>query len=551
MKPVVTAREMRAIDQATIRDHVAGLTLMERAGGAVAAPLISLSGAPEPGSKVVVVCGKGNNGGDGLVVARLLKRRRIGVSVYLVGKPAEVKGDALTNLKRCRRARIKVVELTKTTWKTFIRDLEKCRLVVDAIFGTGFEGEPRGLAADAIRAINACRAGKIAVDIASGVDATTGAASLAVNAHVTITMGLPKRGQLLLPGKALTGRLEVADIGIPEAVIEGAGLTVGMPEAEDALAAIPERPPDAHKWTCGHVVCICGSTGLTGAAALTSESALRAGAGLVTLAVPRSLNAIMEVKLTEVMTLPVEETSRGSFSLRAYDVLMGLAGKADCVALGPGVSQNEETAELVRALVAILDKPCVLDADGINAFAGCPDRLKKPGYPLIITPHVGEASRLFGVDKADIAARRIEFAGEKARELGVVLVLKGAPTIVAGPDGRTFVNPTGNQSLATAGSGDVLTGIIAGLVAQGAPPLEAAYCGAFVHGRCAEPLGQSLGRGLLAGEIGRRVPGVIRSLEGLRDESFYQLLDLMPSYQGLYVPPVYRKLGSHPRGGRK
>jgi hydroxyethylthiazole kinase-like uncharacterized protein yjeF len=521
MKPVVTARQMRAIDEQTIRDHVSGLKLMERAGAAVVAEITGhLSRYRHDGHrrKVVVVCGKGNNGGDGFVVARLLKRERFPLAVYLLGKPAEVKGDALANLKRCRRAGIRVAELTKSTWKTFLKNLEGDFIgdpvIVDAIFGTGFEGEARGLAADAIEAINNSGGVRVAVDIPSGVDATTGGATLAVKADLTVTMGLPKRGHLLFPGKALTGELVVADIGIPAQVVNDAGLTVSVPDGHYIKAALPVRPPDAHKWTCGHVACICGSTGLTGAAALTSESALRSGAGLVTLAVPRSLNAIMEVKLTEVMTLPVEETPDGSFSLRALDALRGLVGRADCVALGPGLSRNPETVEVVRALVAGLDRPCVLDADGVNAFAGCADRLRRPGFPLIITPHVGEAARLFGVDKAEIARERIEFASEKARELGVVLVLKGAPTIVAGPDGRTVINPTGNECLATAGSGDVLTGIIAGLVAQGIPPLTAAYSGVYIHGVCGDRLRVRDGRGFLASEIADFIPLAMATVDG-------------------------------------
>jgi len=406
-----------------------------------------------------------------------------------------------------------VVELGKASWKSFEKDLEGDPVVVDAIFGTGFEGEPRGLAAEAIEAVNRSGGVRVAVDIPSGVDATTASAALAVKADLTVTMGLCKRGHLFYPGKALTGELAVADIGISSQVVERAGLTASVPEADDIEDAVPVRPPDAHKWTCGHVACICGSTGLTGAAALTSEAALRIGAGLVTLAVPRSLNAIMEVKLTEVMTLPVDETPAGSFSLGALDALRGLVGRADCVALGPGLSLHPETVEVVRELIAGLDRPCVLDADGINAFTGRADLLTRLAFPLIITPHAGEAARLFGVDKSEIVSRRIDFVAEKARELRAVIVLKGAPTVVAGPDGLTFINPTGNEGLATAGSGDVLTGIIAGLVAQGVHPRDAAYVGVYIHGECGDLLAHWRGKGFLAGEIATRIPDVMRLMD--------------------------------------
>lgn len=516
MRPVVTARQMRAIDEETIRGHVTGLELMERAGAAVAAEIARLwpPGRVRDLARVIVICGKGNNGGDGLVVARHLKRRRHRVKVYLVGKPSDLKGDALVNLKRCGRAGIKVNAVGVRTWKTFAGDIEKSDLIVDAIFGTGFEGEPHGLAADVITAINASKAVKIAVDIPSGVNASTGEAGLAVRACTTVTMGLPKRGHLLLPGKCFTGELVTADIGIPPRVVARAAPKVGLPEKDDVRAAIPERPPDSHKWSCGHVVCICGSTGLTGAAALTAVSALRAGAGLATLAIPRSLNAIMEVKLTEVMTLPVDETPEGGFSMRALGALRALVERANCVAIGPGLSQHEETLELARTLVETLGRPCVLDADGINAFAGRPDCLRRLAFPLVITPHAGEAARLFAVEKSEIVKRPIEFAAEKAKDLGLVFVFKGAPTIIAGPSGEVFINPTGNQGLSTAGSGDVLTGVIAGLVAQGAAPLEAAYAGAYIHGRCADLLARFEGVNFLAGQVSQAIPHAIQSIVG-------------------------------------
>jgi hydroxyethylthiazole kinase-like uncharacterized protein yjeF len=519
MKFVLTASEMRAIDAEAIKRHVKGATLMERAGAAVASGIAGR--AEKKRALAVIVCGKGNNGGDGFVVARILKRQGWRVRTYLVGRAAEVKGDALLNLKRLKRQGTTVTQLGESARKSqppksFHADLQKADVVVDAIFGTGFEGEPRGLAAEVIEAINAQRHRSgtpvFAVDIPSGVDATSGKARLAVRADFTVTMGLPKRGHFLFPGKQLAGDLIVADIGIPREVVEmmTAGASVEIADRSDIRDALPERAPDAHKWSCGHVVGICGSAGLTGAAALASISALRAGAGLVTLAIPQSLNDIMEVKLTEVMTVPVDETPERSLSMGALGSLLALSARATCVAVGPGLSQNEETQEVVRALVARLDRPCVLDADGINAFAGRADLLAGPAIPLVITPHAGEAARLFGVAKSKIAARPIEFAREKARDLGLVFLLKGAPTVIAGPGGEAFINTTGNEGLATAGSGDVLTGIIAGLLAQGAPALDAACCGAYIHGLCGDELKDSIGRGFLAGEIAAEIPRAIR-----------------------------------------
>ena len=525
MRYALTASEMRAIDAETIKRHVKGAVLMEHAGAAVASEIVKRTDKKR--ALAVVVSGKGNNGGDGFVVSRLLKRQGWRVRTYLVGKAAEVKGDALLNLKRLKRQGGAITQIGEKSWERLVADLGKADVVVDAIFGTGFEGEPRGLAADVIEVINALGgrprsrpANRIfAVDIPSGVDATTGKASVAVQADVTVTMGFPKRGHFLFPGKELAGEVVVADIGIPQdaadkAAVEAPAAEAGGPvkvaDRTDIKSALLVRPPDAHKWSCGHVACVCGSTGLTGAAALTSISALRAGAGLVTLAIPRSLNTIMEVKLTEVMTIPVDETPEGSLSMGALGSLIALSARANCAAIGPGLSQNEETQEVVRALLARLDRPCVLDADGINAFAGRSDLLARPAFPLVITPHAGEAARLFGVAKTEIAARPIEFARKKARDLCVVLVLKGAPTVIAGPDGEVYINTTGNEGLATAGSGDVLTGLIAGLMAQGTSPLEAAYCGAYIHGLCGDELRDSIGRGFLAGEVSSEIPRAMR-----------------------------------------
>jgi NAD(P)H-hydrate epimerase len=506
---------MRAIDEAAIRDHVPGLKLMERAGGAVRDEILKILGRPKRARPLyaVIACGKGNNGGDGFVVSRLLKEDGYKVRTYLVGKAADVKGDALTNLRRLKRARLRVLELAKCDLKAFRHELSEADVVVDAIFGTGFEGQPQGLAADVIEAVNLCMTPVVAVDMPSGVDATTGKLHHAVSAALTVTMGLPKLGQVLYPGKAFTGELVIADIGIPDEVIARAGLRTMLVGKDDVQAALPVRPPNAHKWSCGHVACIAGSTGFTGAATLTAHSALRAGAGLVTLAIPRSLNVIMEVKLTEVMTLPVDETPQGALALAARQELEAFVARADCVAMGPGLSQHDETASLVRALLPAMGRPCVLDADGINAFAGWAGNLKSLGFPLIITPHVGEAARLFGIDKAEITANPVAFAAAKARELGVVVVLKGSPTIVAGAEGETYINPTGNQGLATAGSGDVLTGMIAGFVAQGMPPLRAAYAGVYVQGVAGDILlAEKRHFGYLAGEIADKIPEAIASI---------------------------------------
>jgi hydroxyethylthiazole kinase-like uncharacterized protein yjeF len=510
--PVVTANEMRAIDEETIREYVPGLTLMERAGKGVA-DAITENLKPRKTTAIVIICGKGNNGGDGFVVSRLLKKRGYRVKTYLIGKTATVRGDAAANLKRCIKGRIKVEELDRGAMSALAADLAGADIIVDAIFGTGFAGEPRGLARDVIAMINASPAYRVAVDIPSGVDASTGEAVLAVDAHLTVTMALPKRGHLLFPGRALTGDLIVHDIGVPPEVVMRTGISTFALGKSDVARALPVRSPRAHKWTCGFVAAVCGSTGFTGAATLTAVSALRSGAGLVTLAVPRSLNPIMEIKLTEVMTLPVAETAEGTLALKAKAALRGFIEKADAVAIGPGLSQNPETVRLVRSFVPKIGKPCVLDADGINAFAGHARKLKSLPFPLVVTPHAGEAARLLDADKDEIAGHPVDFAAQAARDLGLVMVLKGAPTVIAGPGGDTYINPTGNQGLATAGSGDVLTGIIAGLMAQGVAPIEAAYSGVYIHGLLGDMLLEEKGYfGFLAGELAEKIPQAVAGI---------------------------------------
>jgi NAD(P)H-hydrate epimerase len=503
---------MREIDEVTIRDFVPGIELMENAGAGVTEELLNYF-KPTKTTRITVVCGKGNNGGDGFVIARLLKKKGRKVSVYLLGKTREMKGDAATNLKRCTRAKIKVNEIDEKSLGKLEDELLKAGIIVDAIFGTGFEGKPRGISRDIIQFMNDCPAVKVAVDIPSGVNASTGEAELAVDADLTVTMALPKRGLFLFPGKGYTGDLVVHDIGVPPEVVIRENLNTFVLGKSDIEEALPVKLPDAHKWSCGHALAICGSTGFTGAASLTSISAMRSGCGLVTLVTPRSLNPVMEIKLTEVMTLPVDETPAGSLAFKAGKAILDFAAGADAVAIGPGLSQNRDTVKLVKHLLPRLGVPTVLDADGLNAFAGKAEKLKGLDFPLIITPHVGEASRLFGIDKKKILSRPVEFARKTAKDLGLVMVLKGAPTIIAGPDGDTYINPTGNQGLATAGSGDVLTGIIAGLLAQGADVLEAAASGVYIHGLIADLLLEEYGYfGFMAGELAETIPEAIADI---------------------------------------
>ena len=515
---LVTGKQMAAIDRYAIQEMgVPGLDLMERAGQAVFEALFRMLEAPK---KITVVCGKGNNGGDGFVVARLLETQDIPVSVFLVGERGALKGDARTNLERAAEREIPIYEVLKEEdLKRLSDEFASSDGIVDAIFGTGMQGAVRGLAARVIERINdAADASKsgcpvVAVDLPSGVDADTGdVAGPCVRAHQTITFGLPKVGQAFYPGRAYFGTLEIADIGFPPKAVEAAESALEWITPDEIAAILPRRAPDAHKGDCGRVVVIAGSVGLTGAAALASEAALRTGSGLVTLGVPASLNDILEVKLTEVMTRPLPEVRKPRcLSLRAVGDIRRLMERADCVAIGPGLGTHRETIELVGRVVEAAKRPLVIDADGLNALSKNTTPLKNTAADVVITPHPGELSRLTGRTIADIRSDPIRAAEEAAAEFHATVVLKGAPTVIGTKGGRVFVNATGNAGMATGGSGDALTGMIASLIGQGLSPEEAAWSGVFLHGAAGDLARDRKGEpGMIAGDLVACIPEALQ-----------------------------------------
>ena len=510
---VVTTHQMREIDRVTIeKAGVPGLDLMERAGQGVVAAIEGIRIDLE-GSRCAIFCGKGNNGGDGFVVARLLTQRGCQVETFLLANMEEVRGDARTNLDRALHLGLKVQEVTRIGQ---IPVPLKTDVIVDAIFGTGITGPVRELPAEVIDLINCSEAAVVAVDVPSGLNTDSGAVEgPCVRAQVTATMAFPKTGLLLYPGKAYAGRIEVVDIGVPPRVIEEAKVMTELLEQRDIASLLPRRAPNAYKGDCGRVAVMAGSVGMTGAAALCCQSALRSGAGMTILGIPSSLNAIMEVKLTETMTKPLAETDQQTVSLKAEAEIDSLLEWGDVAALGPGLSPNAETGELVRRLVRRIEKPVVIDADGLNALAGHLDDLRACPADVVLTPHVGELSRLTGQSLADIEKARLDAARRAAVDLGVVLVLKGAPTVIADPAGYLFINPTGNAGMATAGCGDVLTGTIAGLLAQGLKTLDAAKAGVFLHGLAGDLAAGEKGQwGLIASDIIEALPEAFLAVSG-------------------------------------
>jgi NAD(P)H-hydrate epimerase len=490
MVPVVTAQQMKTIDRLAIENWgIEGLVLMENAGRGVVAALSRE--LPDLSShRVLIVCGKGNNGGDGFVAARHLHNLGVRTSCALLGTARELKGDALVNARMLLNAGLPVAEISEID--QLARLIAESTVIIDAIFGTGLTAAPTGIYARAIELINQHPAYTVSVDIPSGVNADTGELlEPAVRADLTVTMALPKIGLLLYPGKKCTGKLAVADIGIPKNLLHQHTTTFLIDE-HSVRQIIPPRVPDGNKGTFGTCLLICGSRGYTGAACLTAMAAVRAGAGLVRLAYPQSLSPVIESRILEPVKHPLPETPEISLSPEALPRLLELNAAADAIALGPGIGTHPQTRALLTALLPQLEKPVVIDADGINNLAGQLEILKQTRVPVILTPHPGELSRLTGISPLEINRQRVNIAREFARQHQLILVLKGAPTVIASPDQRVFINPTGNSGLATGGTGDVLTGLIAGLLAQGAKPIDAAIAGVFLHGKAGDLAAQEL-----------------------------------------------------------
>ncbi len=509
---IVSAKKMQELDRRTIQEiGIPGLVLMERAGlGAfelISSFLVKRNFNPH--QEILILAGKGNNGGDGMVIARLLYEAGYRVKLLLFGAIKDLQGEPETNMKICRQLEIPLEEVESI--EEVKGHLNSCGLVVDSLLGTGLSGQVRGLIGETISLLeDQERLPVISIDIPSGLNADTGhPLGAAVRATMTVTFGLPKLGQYLHPGPRYVGELAVVDIGIPERVRQEAKLQRALITPEWAGGLLFKRPRDSHKGDYGYLLLLAGSIGMTGAAALAARAALRAGCGLLTLGLPASLNGPLEAKLTETMTRPLPEEPEGYLAAEALEGLSDLMPKANMVALGPGLGVQASTARLVSRALLEIDKPLLLDADGINLLE--PQVLKEREAPTIITPHPGELSRLLGVEINEIQQRRLEFAESTARDYGVTVVLKGVPTIVSSPEGRTMINTTGNPGMATAGSGDVLTGIMAALLGQALPPLEAAAAAVFLHGLAGDLGSKELGEAsLVAGDLISFLPEAIQ-----------------------------------------
>jgi len=538
---ICTARQMAEIDRETIAGGVPGEVLMERAGQALAEVALDFlatavaddrghggcgcshefhdatgesAGGAAPGS-VAIFCGKGNNGGDGLVMARMLAQNGCRVQVLLLAAGDELSDDARLNLDRLPPDVQVVVGSPDGCVDQAVDMLEDSDLLIDAIFGTGITPPLRDHTVDLIRTINDTGISCLAVDIPSGVSGDDGCVDpVAVAAEMTVTVGLPKRGLLLAPGRDFVGELEVVDIGFPESICRRHAPDHHLLTREDYLALLPPRLSSAHKYQCGNLLLVAGSRNFGGAAHLAGLGALRSGLGMLTVAVPGCLELAVRLGLPEALVAPLAETASGSIDDIRAEVWESLLDRKQAVVLGPGLGTDPATATWLATRIRALDLPLVVDAEALSATVRPGASPRFGTTEVVLTPHVGELSRMTGLDAAEIDQRRFELVPELASRWGCVLLLKGSPTLIGTPDERLFVNNSGDDALARGGSGDVLSGLIGGLLAQGASAVDAALLGAQVHGLAGTlaAQGQST-RSVLVRETAAAIGPVFESME--------------------------------------
>ncbi len=508
---LVTGQEMKDIDRwAQKKLRISGAVLMENAGRGcvdILEKYFSLSDL-----KVMIFCGPGNNGGDGFVIGRHIKNRGGRVLAVLIGQEKKLKGDALINCRLARRSGMEIIStIKKEKILNLVRQFQP-EVVIDALFGTGFQGPPKGIFSSVIEMINDLDAFVFAVDMPSGIGSDNGLeGGISIIADATATMCLPKAGNFLYPGRAYTGDLWLVDIGVPYSLINQGPLTLLTDREMKRL--LPFRMPEGNKGTFGSVLVVAGARGFSGAAGMTARAALKVGAGLVRLAAPSGISDAVEAQLVEVVKISVPQTSSETFSYQALNPVLKWLEESDIAIIGPGITTHPDTKRFLKELINNVTVPFVLDADGLNNIADNQEILKKIKVPKILTPHPGELSRLINIPARKINENRIDIARKCAQDFNCIIVLKGAPTIIAGPDGNAFLNPTGNSGLATAGSGDVLVGMIGGFLAQGLTPVAASTLGVFLHGLAADfALKTSNEYSLMANDLFAYIPQALNHL---------------------------------------
>lgn len=516
---LATREIIREIDRISIEEYgIPGLILMENAGRAVSKVVLEEFPLSR---RIAIFAGGGNNGGDGFVVSRHLISEGLDVTTYLTSDPKKYRGDALTNLEALRKIGGKLIDIRKNGLSYY----QGADLIIDALFGTGLDREIEGFYRDVIDFINSQSVPRIAVDIPSGLNADTGfPLGISVKADITVTFAVPKIGIAIYPGIEYAGKVYVADITTPKLLEKD--ITSELITYDTVRGIIKPRHKDTHKGTYGHLFILAGSPGKTGAATLAAQGALRTGTGLVTVGIPRGLNPIMAQKLTEAMTEPLPETDNGTFGKESIEMaLRVISSRKTALAVGPGISTTQDTAEFLYEILKNSPIPIVADADGITIIAQNLKILKELKAPIVLTPHPGEMSRLIGKTGEDVQKNRIGVARDFSSMYNVYTVLKGARTVISTPDGRVFINPTGNPGMASGGMGDVLTGIIGGFLAQGYSPADACVLGVFSHGLSGDFVAHKMGEvGIIAGDVANCLPETLREiLYGEKREFFYRI----------------------------
>ncbi|WP_054029798.1 bifunctional ADP-dependent NAD(P)H-hydrate dehydratase/NAD(P)H-hydrate epimerase [Desulfatitalea tepidiphila] len=509
---ILTAAEMQTMDRLTIDEiGIPGRLLMESAGrGATRCFLERIYRAR---GRVGVVAGRGNNGGDGFVMARHLAQRDIEVEVFLLASRDRVGGDAQTNLALLQDLGVPVIEMPDdAALAAHQRRMRHIHYWIDAIFGTGLNAEVRDYFRSVIDFINSLNRPVFAVDVPSGLHADTGQpCGICIRAAATATFGFAKIGHVIQAGQSACGVVDIIDIGIPKKVADRSTPRHHLVTGDLVQTILPRRRPDCHKGDTGHALVVAASPGKTGAAAMAATSALRAGAGLVTLGIPQRLNPLLETMVIEAMTLPLPDNSGGALTEAAFDAIVDISKNMRSIAIGPGLGTDPETRALVHRMVRHVPLPMVVDADGLNHLVGHLELLKERDAATILTPHPGEMARLIGTTPARVQADRIGAARDLAVQCRIHVVLKGARTVIADPDGVVWINPTGNPGMASGGMGDVLTGAAAGLLSQGCAPLDAAISAVYLHGLAADLLAADARQGFLATDVMNALPRAIQT----------------------------------------
>lgn len=500
---IVTGQTMAAVDRNAIEHRgVAGLYLMERAGEGVVQGLLSLF-SPQVIKHTAIVCGKGNNGGDGFVVSRRLEQMGLSPFAALIGNPDELKGDALTQYRTAKEAGVSIYPcLNEEDLRRFFQQARESQIWIDALLGTGTRGAPRGPIQRAVQCFNRLPDEKwvISIDISSGVDADTGRVEGdAVEADWVFSVGLPKVGHALPPGLDYYRQLRILDIGFPADLLQEADSEAEWVTPGQVNAWLPRRRQNAHKGSEGHLLVFAGSRGMTGAALMCAQAAIRQGVGLLTAVCPASLLPIYACSVWEKLTLPAPESEAGSLTASALDSAWAQSRKYSAVVIGPGLSRHPDSLELVRRVVREVEVPVLIDGDGLAALT--PDDLRERKYPWVVTPHPGEMAMLFQTSAAEVQANRWKYArllAAAAQEfvqgfVDGVVALKGAKTVIAQQDRLLLVNPTGGPYMASGGMGDVLAGMIGALLAKGIPPRQAAAAGVYLHGLAADTIAEETG----------------------------------------------------------